>query len=110
MNSLRVTTNWKWRLAAGTLFQMSWTVGRLFCNFVVFVSESWVSVILVLTVILLLVYFIFEDNIWDPNFMKNTLEQQGTYLKVVNSNTSCLDAHAGFFRLLMKWTFDPYVL
>ena len=83
MNSLRVTTNWKWRLVAGTLFQMSWTVGRLFCNFVVFVSESWVSVILVLTVILLLVYFIFEDNIWDPNFIKNTAEEQGTEFKTL---------------------------
>ena len=25
------------------------------------------------------------------------------YHKVVNSNTSCLEAHAGFFKLLMKW-------
>jgi len=73
----RVTSNWKWRLVAGVLFQVSWTVGRLFCNFVVFVSETWVSVILVLTVILLLVYFIFEGNIWDPNFIKNTAEEQG---------------------------------
>ena len=31
------------------------------------------------------------------------------YLKVLNSNT-CLEAHVGFFRLLMKRTFDPYVL
>ena len=81
MNSLRVTSNWKWRLVAGVLFQVSWTVGRLFCNFVVFVSETWVSVILVLTVILLLVYFIFEDNIWDLNFIKNTAEEQGTYFQ-----------------------------
>ena len=28
---------------------------------------------------------------------------------VASSNTSCLDAHAGFFRLLMKGIFDPYV-
>ena len=32
------------------------------------------------------------------------------YLKVGSSNTSCLDAHAGIFRLLMKGIFDPYVL
>ena len=32
------------------------------------------------------------------------------YRKVVSSNLSCLEGHAGFFRLLMKWTFDPYVL
>ena len=29
------------------------------------------------------------------------------YRKVVNSNTPCLEAHAGFFRLIMKGIFDP---
>ena len=32
------------------------------------------------------------------------------YRKVASSNTSCLEAHAGFFRLLMKGIFNPYVL
>ena len=32
------------------------------------------------------------------------------YCKVANSNTSCLEAHAGFFRLLIKGILDPYVL
>ena len=32
------------------------------------------------------------------------------YCKVASSNTSRLEAHAGFFRLLMKVIFDPYVL
>ena len=32
------------------------------------------------------------------------------YRKVTSSNTSCLEAHAGFFRLLMKGIFDLYVL
>ena len=32
------------------------------------------------------------------------------YRKVASSNTSCLEAHAGFSRLLMKGIFDPYVL
>ena len=31
------------------------------------------------------------------------------YRKVASSNMSCLEAHAGFFRLLMKGIFDPYV-
>ena len=31
------------------------------------------------------------------------------YHKVASSNTSRLEAHAGFFRLLMKGIFDPYV-
>ena len=62
---------------------MSWTVGRLFCNFVVFVSQSWISVILVLTVILLLVYFIFEDNIWDQEFIRKN-EEQGTVKRKTN--------------------------
>ena len=32
------------------------------------------------------------------------------YRKVTSFNTSCLEAHAGFLRLLMKGIFDPYVL
>ena len=28
--------------------------------------------------------------------------------KVANFNTSCLEAHADFFRLLMKEIFDPF--
>ena len=32
------------------------------------------------------------------------------YRKVASSNTSRLEAHAGFFRLLMNWIMDPYVL
>ena len=32
------------------------------------------------------------------------------YRNVASSNTSLLEAHAGFFRLLMKGIFDPYVL
>ena len=32
------------------------------------------------------------------------------YCKVASSNTSCLEAHAGFFKLLMKRIFDAYVL
>ena len=32
------------------------------------------------------------------------------YRKVVSSNTSRLEAHEGFFKLLMKGIFDPYVL
>ena len=32
------------------------------------------------------------------------------YRKIASSNTSCSEAHAGFFRLLMKGIFYPYVL
>ena len=35
---------------------------------------------------------------------------QPIYRKVASSNTSHLEAHAGFFRLLMKGIFNPYVL
>ena len=37
-------------------------------------------------------------------------EEENTYGKVTSSNTSHLEAHADFFRLLMKGIFDPYVL
>ena len=36
--------------------------------------------------------------------------EQNAYRKVASSNMSCLEAHAVFFRLLMKEIFDPYVL
>ena len=32
------------------------------------------------------------------------------YCKIASSNTSRLEAHVGFFRLLMKEIFSPYVL
>ena len=32
------------------------------------------------------------------------------YPKVASYNTSRLEAHEGFFRMLMKGIFDPYVL
>jgi hypothetical protein len=35
---------------------------------------------------------------------------QFRYHKVASSNTSCLVAHAGFFRLHMKGIFNPYGL
>ena len=46
------------------------------------------------------------ESIKDLNF---SLDIQ-TYRKVASSNMSRLEAHAGFFRLLMKGIFDPYVL
>ena len=42
-------------------------------------------------------------------------EKKGTanstpYRRVISSNTSRLEAHAGYFRLFMKGIFDAYVL
>ena len=34
--------------------------------------------------------------------------QDTDYPKVTSSNTSCLEAHEAFFRLVMKRYFDPY--
>ena len=36
--------------------------------------------------------------------------QESTYRKATSSNMSHFEAHAGFFRLLKKGIFDPYVL
>ena len=35
---------------------------------------------------------------------------QSIYRKVASSNTSHLEAHAGFFRMRVRGIFDPYVL
>ena len=40
----------------------------------------------------------------------NRIHFKKYYRKVASSNMSRLEAHAGFFRLLMKGIFDPYVL
>jgi hypothetical protein len=40
----------------------------------------------------------------------NEQDQHFCYCKVASSKTSHLEANAGFFRLLMKGIFDPYVL
>ena len=45
-----------------------------------------------------------------PNLPLLSIEKLCTYRKVVSFSTSCLEAHAGIFRLLMKGTLDPYVL
>ena len=49
----------------------------------------------------------FRDYVISENA---TLKVKKTYRKVASSNTSCFEAHARFFRLLMKGIFDPYVL
>ena len=41
------------------------------------------------------------------NMARNASESE--YHKVASPNTSCLEAHAGFFRLLVKGIFNPYV-
>ena len=47
-------------------------------------------------------------------FLRNTSSQKSksvsTYRKVSSSNTSFLEAHASFFRLLMNDIFDPNIL
>ena len=46
--------------------------------------------------------------VWNKRVGGKFLQNQ--YRKVASSNTSRLDAYAGFFRLLMKGIFYPYVL
>ena len=44
------------------------------------------------------------------NGAKCFMNQNFSYHKVASSNTSRLEAHSGFFRLIMKGIFGPYVL
>ena len=44
-----------------------------------------------------------------PRFF-DQIGHETKYRKVTSSNTSRLEAHAGFVRFLMKGIFDPYVL
>ena len=52
--------------------------------------------------------YIYSIVIWVVEFLKNFCNIP--YHKVASSYTSCLEAHAIFFRLLMNGIFGPYVL
>ena len=89
-----VTQSWKWRLIIGVFFQMTWVFGRLISNFFVYLSESWISVIMGLVVSLLLIYFIFEDKIWDENHIKKIKDDpdnQPSFLQELKKNNICND-------------------
>ena len=47
-----------------------------------------------------------------PKYYKHwcVFHAESKYRKVASSNTTCLGAHAGFFKLLIKGIFDHYVL
>ena len=55
-----------------------------------------------------------KKNTSSPNFCivipTQKYSNNFTYCKVTSSNMSCLELHTGFFRLLKKGIFDPYVL
>ena len=44
-----------------------------------------------------------------PKYNVNLKDQFTAYRKIASSSTSCLEANVGFFRLLMKGIFGPYV-
>ena len=55
----------------------------------------------------------FISNGCEQQFLEPVLKEQSNfkdYCKVTSSNKFRLEAHADFFRLLMKGIFDPYVL
>ena len=49
------------------------------------------------------------DLVWIPCVTWTKTCEIG-YHKVASSNTSGLEAHVGFFRLVIKGSFGPYVL
>ena len=85
--------DWKWRLIIGCGFQMSWTVGRILSNITVYVFDDWISVITFLTIAIISVLFIFEDQIFNEQFsqreaFEDSLEEfrrsgSVTYLNIV---------------------------
>ena len=73
--------------------------------------KSWIGPYILMSQFLFfwaLFNYIQQQNI--SCFFDAYLNVSGKYRKVARSNTSRLEAQAGFFRLLMKGIFDPYVL
>ena len=54
--------------------------------------------------------YVIQDDLKSIENNQPIRESTSTYRKIASSNTSCLEAHAGFFRLLRKGIFVPYVL
>ena len=52
----------------------------------------------------------FNDVVFLHSSKLSLWQHEYKYRKVASSNTSHLEAHDDFFRLLMKGFFDPYVL
>ena len=71
-----ITESWKWRLFIGVFFQMSWTVGRIIGLLMIYfgslyVSQTRIKVTFELIMILIVIYFLFESNIWNETFIKD---------------------------------------
>ena len=62
------TNGWKWRLVFGSSFQMSWILGRCMSNFIIYILNDWVDVMLVITLILACLLFVLEKQIWTKEF------------------------------------------
>ena len=64
-----------------------------------------------LTVKISSIFVVFLENTkFDKISQANKWSVDKKPSKITSSNTSCLEAHVGFFRLLMKGSFGPYVL
>ena len=57
-----------------------------------------------------MIFFVFQFEFFSVSLVFRDGNLKNTYRKVASSNTSRLEAHAGYFKLLMKGIFDPYVL
>ena len=62
------TQSWKWRLIVGSIFQISWIIGRYSSNLIVYICDDWVSVMLVITIILIFILFAMKKQIWNQEF------------------------------------------
>ena len=62
------TSGWKWRLLVGSSYQMAWIIGRCMSNFIVWILNDWVDVMLVITLILACFIFMLEKQIWRKEF------------------------------------------
>ena len=56
---------WKSRFLAGLLFQLNWTLSRFLAGFIVYFSNHWMTVMVIMTLIISAAYFGLEGLIWN---------------------------------------------
>jgi len=87
MEALDSTEVWEWRLIGGLAFQFNWSISRLLADLIVYLSNDWITVLFVITILITSSYFCLDAMIWvEENFTEKTVSMES-----ITSNDSDID-------------------